>query len=95
MNIMLRSWIAFGDNKGKYPEECGWVHEALKKETGFDLEHAKEKFMEVKKIFIEASTLGSQNILPDTSTPTEVDPFVLTTILETCMKLLHDRKVVK
>jgi len=27
--------------------------------------------------------------------PIEIDPSVLTTFLETCMKLLHDSKVVK
>lgn len=30
-----------------------------KKEVGFDLEHTKEIFMEAKKSFVEASTLGS------------------------------------
>jgi len=90
LNIILRSEIATGDENGKQPEEGGWVRKAPEKEVGFDLEHAKETFMEAKKSFAEASTLGSQDKLP-----TEVDPFVLTTFLETCMKLLHDRKVVK
>jgi len=51
--------------------------------------------MEANKSFAEASTSGSQNKVPETSVPTEVDPSVLTTFLETCMKLLHDSKVVK
>lgn len=46
--------------------------------------------MEAKKRFTEASTLGNQDKLSE-----EVDPFMLTTFLETCMKLLHDSKDVK
>jgi len=53
----------------------------------FDLECAKETFMEVKKSFVEASTLGSQG------KPTEeMVPSMITTFLETCMKLLCDSK---
>ena len=46
--------------------------------------------MEAKKSFIEASTSGSQD-----KVPAEVDPSVLTTILENCMKLLRNKKAVK
>ena len=46
--------------------------------------------MEAKKTFMEASALGSKD---------QVDPGIypsmLTTFLETCMKLLHDSKAVK
>jgi len=46
--------------------------------------------MEVKKSFVEAFTSGSQD------KPTEeMDPSMLTTFLDTCMKLLHESKVVK
>ena len=48
-----------GDDKGKKPEESGWVRKAPEKEVGFDLEHAKETFMEAEKIFTETSTSGS------------------------------------
>ena len=61
VNIMLRSRIATSDNKGKQLEEGGWVRKASEKETGFHLEHVKETFMELKKIFVEGSTLGSHN----------------------------------
>ena len=61
VNIVLRSKVTTGDDKGKQPEEDGWVCRALEKEIGFDLKRAKETFMEAKKIFTEASTLGSQN----------------------------------
>ena len=88
VNIVLRSGITTDDNKGKQLEGV-WVHKAPKKETGFDLEHAKETFIEVKKSFIEASTLGSQEKPIE-----EMDPSMITTFLETCMKLVHNRKVV-
>jgi len=51
--------------------------------------------MEEKKCFVEAYTSWGQNKLLDTSAPKEVDLSVLTAFLETCMKLLHDRKDVK
>lgn len=46
--------------------------------------------MEAKKSFTEAFTLGSRDNLSE-----EVDPSMLTTYLETCMKLLHDSKAMK
>jgi len=46
--------------------------------------------MEAKKSFTEASTSRS-NDKPDK----EMDPSMLTTFLETCMKLLRDSKAVK
>lgn len=46
--------------------------------------------MEVKKRFTEASTSGSQDKPVE-----EMDPCMITTFLETCMKLLHDSKAVK
>lgn len=84
-----------GDDKGKHPEENKWVYKALEKEVGFYLECTKETFMDAKKSFAEASTLGNQNKVHKTNMPREVNPSVLTTFLETCMKLMHDRKVVK
>jgi len=47
-------------------------------------------FTEVRKSSTEASTSGSK----DQPEP-EMDPSMLTTFLETCMKLLCDNKVVK
>jgi len=79
-----------GDDKGKQPEESVWVHKAPTKEPTFDLERAKETFMEAKKNFMEASTSGSKDQLAP-----EMDPSMLTTFLETCMKLLPDNRVVK
>jgi len=46
--------------------------------------------MEAKKSFVDASTSGSKDI-PEL----EMDPSMLTMFLETCIKLLRDRKAVK
>lgn len=43
VNIVLRSRIMTGDDKGKHLEEDEWVHKALEKEVGFNLECTKEK----------------------------------------------------
>jgi len=59
MNIVSQSGMMTSKDKGKQPEKSEWVRKALEKEVGFDLEHAKETFMEAKKSFIEDSTLGS------------------------------------
>jgi len=90
VKIMLQSGTMTREDKGKQPVEGIWVHKALEKETELDLESAKETFMEAKKIFVEASTSGSQEKPVE-----EMDPSMLTTFLETCMKLLHDSNDVK
>lgn len=89
VNIMLQSGITTRDDKGKQPEESAWVCKVPMKEPKFDLESTKETFMETKS-FMEASTSGSKDKLGP-----EIDLSLLTTFLETCMKLLHDSKVVK
>ena len=60
------------------------------KEPEFDLERAKETFMEARKSFTDASTSRSKDI-PEL----EMDPSMLTMFLETCMKLLRDSNFVK
>jgi len=90
VNIVLRSGIVTGDDKWKQPEDNTWVRKTLEKEAEFDLEHACETFMEAKKSFVEASTSGSKD-----NPESKMDPSMLTTFLETCMKLLHENKVVK
>lgn len=95
VNIMLRSGLTIGDDKGKQPEEDGWVRKAPKKEISFDLEHVKETFMEAKKSFAKASTLRKQNKVLETSATREVDPSMVTMFLETCMKLLSDIEAMK
>ena len=59
------------------------MHKATEKEVDFDLNHAKETFMEAKKNFAEASTLGIHEKMPETSVTQEVDPSVLATFLKT------------
>lgn len=90
VNIVLQSGIAIGDDKGKQPEDNTWVHKALAKEVDFDLEHGRETFMEAKKSFTKVSTSQSKD-----KPNQEMDPYMLTTFLETCMKLLCNSKVVK
>jgi len=62
-NIVLRSGAISDEDNGRQPKEGEWVRKAPKKGTGFDLECAKETFMEAKKSFTEASTLRSQEKL--------------------------------
>ena len=63
INMMLRSSMTVGDDKGKQPEERAWVRKAPTKEPEFDLERTKETFMEAKKSFAEASTSASKDQL--------------------------------
>ena len=90
VNIVLKSDITIGDDKGKQPEEGVWVHKAPTKEPKFYLQHAKEAFMESKKSFIESSTSAGKDQLEP-----EMDPLMLTKFLDICMKPFHDNKVVK
>ena len=90
VNMMLRSGTTTREDKGKQLEEDTWVRKAPAKEPKFDLKNAKETFMEANKSFVEASTSSSKN-QPEPG----MDPSMLTTYLETCMKLLRDSKAVK
>ena len=82
--------MTIGDDKGKQPEKSTLVCKAPTKEPEFDLECAKETFMEAKRSFFDASTSGSKDKLE-----LEMDPSLLTMFLETYMKLLHENKAVK
>jgi len=66
------------------------MHKAIEKEVDFDLNHAKETFMEAKKNIAKPYTSGSLEKMPEISVTQEVDPSILTTFLKTCMKLLHN-----
>jgi len=90
VNIVLRSGIVIGDDKGKQPEDSTWVLKAPAKEAKFDLERAQKTFIEAKKSFADTSTSGSKDNLEP-----EMDPSMLTIILDTCMKLQCDSKAVK
>jgi len=90
VNIVLLSGIAMGDDKGKQPEDSAWVHNAPMKDAEFDLKRTQETFMEAKKSFVDASTSGSKD-RPEL----KMDPSMITTFLETCMKLLRDIKTIK
>lgn len=60
INRMLRSGTTIGKDKGKKPKDNMWIYKALTKQLEFDLARAKETFLEAKKSFAEASTLGSK-----------------------------------
>jgi len=79
-----------GDDKGKQPEESTWVCKAPMKEPKFDLERAKETFMEARKSFVDAYTSGSKDI-PEPG----MDPSMFMTFQEMCMKLLCKSKAIK
>lgn len=90
VNIVLHSGTATGDDMGKQLEDIAWVRKAPAKEAEFDWEHTRKKFMEARKSFTEASTSGIRD-KPDQ----EMEPSMLMTFLETCMKLLHVSKAMK
>lgn len=90
INIVLRIGITTRDDKGKQPEDNTWVHKAPTKEVEFDLEHARETFMEANNSLTEASTSGNKD-----KPKQEMDPSMLITFMETCMKLLCDSKATK
>lgn len=79
-----------GEDKTKKLEEDTWVHKALAKKLEFDLQCENETFMEAKKSFVEASTSGSKDQIE-----LGMDLSMLTTFLETCMKIMCDDKAVK
>lgn len=51
VNIMLRSGTTTGEDKEKQPVEGEWVRKALERETGFDMERAKENIHGSKEKF--------------------------------------------
>ena len=60
INIVMNSGMATREDKRKQPETEGWVHKTTEKEVGFDLNWARETYMEAKMNFVEASTSQSQ-----------------------------------
>lgn len=90
VNMMFRSGATTREDKGKQLEIDAWVRKAPQKQPDFDLEHAKETFMEAKKNFTKASTSESKDQFGS-----EKGTSMLTTFLETCMNLLRDAKAVK
>lgn len=77
INIILRSGMTMGKDKGTQPKEDICVRKAPKKEATFDLNRAKETFTEAKKSFVEASTSRSQENTRETNTTQYVDLFIL------------------
>jgi len=69
--------------------------QSTEEEVGFDLDCAKETFMEAKKNFAKVSASGIQDKMQEISASAEVDSSVLTMFWETCVKLLRDSNVVE
>lgn len=90
INMMLRSGTSIGEDKGKKTKAYTWVRKALVKQPEFDLTQASETFLEAKEKFMEASPSSSKG-QPDL----QHDNSLITTFLETCMKLLRDANAVK
>lgn len=90
INIVFQSGTTMVDDKGKKPKDSTWVHKASTKKLKFDLECTKETFPESRKSFTDDSTSRSKDRLEP-----KMDPSMLTMFLETCMKLLCDRKAIK
>lgn len=60
VNIVTWSGIATGEDKGKKPEESIWVRKAADKDVGFNLNKAKETFMEEKRSFADTGASTSK-----------------------------------
>jgi len=84
MNMMLKSGVAIGKDKGKLTEVGLGVCKTPAKQHDFNLRHTKRTFMEAKKSFTEVSISGSED-----QPELEMNPSMLTTFLETCMKMLR------
>ena len=101
VNIVTQSGIATREDKGKQLEENVWVRKVDDKDVGFYLNKAKETFMEAKRSFMDTGASTSKAFstrtkkLEEVHTMQETDPSLLTSFLQTCMKLLRDQKVVE
>lgn len=65
-------------------------HDTPAREPKFEVEQGTKMPKEALKSFTKVSTLGRREPIES-----RMDPSMLTTFLETCMKLLHDSTIVK
>lgn len=89
INMMLRSDLATKEDKGKNLEKDMWVCKAPRKATRIWFGAGKGNFLEAKKNFAKALTSSSEE-QPDL----KQDNALVTTFLETYMKLLWDANMV-
>lgn len=90
VNMVLRSGIAIKGDAWKQSAEDKKGHDAPTREIEFEVEQVKKMPKEAQKSFMEVSTPGRRNQIEP-----GMDPSMLTTFLETCMKLLCDNGAVK
>lgn len=83
MNMVLRSGTNTGEDKEKQPGDNVWVRKTPTKASELYLGCTKEIDMEATKSFVEVSTLASKK-----QSEPGMDLSMITTFLETCMKLL-------
>ena len=87
VKMVLRSSVTIGEDEREHPKEDMWACKAPTKEPESNSKCMEETFIEAKKSFTEASTSGSKD-QPELG----MEPSMLTTFLETCMKLLRENK---
>lgn len=66
INIVTCNGMAISEDKGKELETEEWVCKVIDKEVRFELNHAKETFIEAKNNFAATSTFGSKINQPGT-----------------------------
>ena len=99
INIVTWSGMATGEDKveGKQPASKLWFRRTGEKNVGFDLHKEKETFMEARNNFMSPGASTSQNPMlivsrnekPEDFTATQdLDPIMLKSFLQTCVKLL-------
>lgn len=102
INIVTKSGATSRDDKGKKKVEETWVRKTTEKAPGFSIQKEKETFMGAKWSLMNdrASTFSTQLKLMPTkdcdkvSTPMqELDPSILKSCLQICVKLLRNQKV--
>jgi len=103
IGIVTRSGTATGNDKadGRKEVEATWIRKATKKAHVFDILKEKQAFTKARQSFMDdgASTSTTQLTQKDNHeivpvATQEVDPNVLKSSLQTCMKLLRNQKVV-
>lgn len=90
INMVLRSGTTIGGNPQEERAEGGKRRDTATKKHDFEPEQGKKMSREAQRSFAATSTPGRRD-----QTEPRLDPSMITTFLETCMKLLRDSKVIQ
>jgi len=90
INMVLRSDATIEGNMWQKHAEDGKSRNAPTKEPNSETEQVMKTSGEAQRSVVEASTPSTRD-----QTESRLDPSMITTILETCMKLLCDSKPIK